>query len=184
LNTHPTREQTTLKELQRSTTFLSNPAKQPMTLHAVELPSEFAQEVGDRGLLPLCIRYYDDAVREVGSQVIYVSHSGLVSDALTAARKHNRPEWGITGPLRVLEVVESRLHKLFAPDAMVRSMACFSKSNIFYHCLRVESDIDAESMPDGHKLIEIFHCDRQSQQAFAQPLLLTTAPGEPRRWMN
>merc|ERR1719437_332874 len=33
-------------------------------------------------------------------------------------------------------------------------------------------------MSENHSLIEIYHCDRQSQQAFAQPVLLSVAPGE------
>eukprot|EP00435_Cladocopium_sp_Y103_P065597 s17_g27.t1 len=36
---------------------------------------------------------------------------------------------------------------------------------------------DQEPAP-GQRLIEIFHCDRSSQQAFAQPFLLLVAPGE------
>merc|ERR1712151_1010796 len=69
------------------------------------------------------------------------------------------------------------MHKMYKPDTPVRSLACFGKSNIFYHCLRIEAD-DAARMPDGHELVEIFHCDRQSQQAFGQPMLFVCAVGE------
>jgi len=40
----------------------------------------------------------------------------------------------------------------------------------------VEADSDVGG--EGRLLTEIYHCDRQSQQAFAQPLLLGVAPGE------
>jgi len=178
LNSHTMRnEQTTLKDLQRNTSYLSAPTKRPLSLHAVELPPQLGRQALERGLCPLCLRFYDDAVRETGSQVIAVPSSGTVQDVLLEAKKHVQSDWGVTGNLRLLEVVESRLHKLCKPETLVRSLACFSKSNIFYHCLRVEAD-DAGTMPEGHKLIEIFHCDRQSQQAFAQPLLLAVTPSE------
>jgi len=178
LNAHTIRNETTLKELQRTTTYLSAPAKRPLALHAVELPPHLGRQALERGLCTFCVRFYDDQVREVGSCVIAGPSSGTVQDVLAEAKRCANPEWGFaTGPLRVLEVVESRLHKLCKPDMMIRSLSCSSKSNIFYHCLRIEPDTDA-GMPEGSKLMEIFHCDRQSQQAFAQPLLLALAPGE------
>lgn len=183
LNTHTVRsEQTTLKELQRTTGYLAPLASggrrpAPLTLHAVELPFQPGREVFDRGLCPLCVRFFDSQVREVGSQIITVPNNGTVQDIINEASKHATPQWGITGPLRVLEVAEGRLHRHYRPDAPVRSLACFNRSNIFYHCLRVEADTDA-NMPEGHVLLEIYHCDRQSQQAFAQPLLVPVSPGE------
>jgi len=179
LNSHTLRnEQVTLKELQRTSSYLSSPAKRPLALHAVSLPAQLGRQAADRGLNPVCVRFYDDAVREVGSQILLVWNTGTVADLLAEAKKHVQAEWGLNGPLRVLEVVDSRLHKIYRPEAQLRSMACFSKFNIFYHCVRIEADAEGESLPEGSKLIEIFHCDRQSQQAFAQPLLLAAAPGE------
>jgi len=61
------------------------------------------------------------------------------------------------------------------PDHPVRGLACFCRANIFFHCVRIEAD--QEPAP-GQRLIEIFHCDRSSQQAFAQPFLLLVPPGE------
>jgi len=179
LNTHHMRtEQTTLKDLQRTTSYLSAPAKRPLSLHAVEFPFQLGRDVLDREKCPLCLRFFDNAVREVGSEVVAVPSNGTVHDVLLEAKKHLKPEWGMSGTLRVLEVVDSRLHKLYRPDAPLRSMACFSKSNIFYHCLRIEADPESASTGDTQNLMEIFHCDRQSQQAFAQPLLMAVAPGE------
>merc|ERR1711959_826736 len=50
-----------------------------------------------------------------------------------------------------------------------------SRTNIFFHCLRVEAE---EDVPADHELVEIFHCDRQTVQAFGQPFLLPVLPGE------
>jgi hypothetical protein len=154
---------------------VSSPTKKPLVLHAVEVPcGKNISFIGERSLAPFCVRFYDDAVREVGSCIVAVPNNGIVSDIIDEARKKLDPAWGITGTLRVLEVIESRLHKLYRPDALVRSMACFNKANIFYNCLRIEADRE----PQEQKLFEIFHCDRQSQQAFAQPFLLAVTPGE------
>jgi hypothetical protein len=126
-----------------------------------------------------CVRFYDDAVREVGSTVISVPISGTVQDILVEAKRYLQPSWGISGALRLLEVVECRLHKQHRPDTPVRSLLCFNKANFLYHCLRVEADPESSAgLPDSRQALEIFHCDRQSQQAFAQPLLLLVAPGE------
>jgi len=144
----------------------------------VELPLQLSRQPLDRGLCALCVRFYDDAVREVGSQIVFAPNSGTVKDVLTEAKKHIQAEWGLNGDLRVLEVVDSRLHKLYRPDSLIRSLACVNKPNVFYHCLRIELDTDAEKTPENGKLIEIFHCDRQSQQAFAQPFFLAAQPGE------
>jgi len=152
--------------------YITSPAKKPLILHAVEAP-HCTGKTFERGLAPFCLRFYDDAVREVGSCIITVSNNGLVSDIIEEAQKKLDPKWGIAGALRVLEVSESRLYKLHRPDTSVRTLACYNKSNIFYNCLRIEADTD----PAG-KCAEIYHCDRQSQQAFAQPLLLALAPGE------
>lgn len=183
LNTHNVRsEPTTLKDLQRtaylpsSNTGSRKPA--PLALHAVELPFAPGKEVFERGLCPLCVRFFDTQIREVGNKIITVPNHGTVQDIINEAGNHLKPEWGISGPLRVLEVADGRLHKHYRPDASVRTLSCFSRSNIFYHCLRVEADAEAAHMPEGHALLEIYHCDRQSQQAFAQPILLAVGPGE------
>jgi len=177
LNPHTLRsEAPTLKDLQRTTSYLSS-TKRPLTLHALELPPGFSRQTTERNACPLCVRFYDDSVREVGSQIVFVPNTGTISDLLVEAKKHIQAEWGLSGPLRVMEVVDSRLHKLYRPETLVRSLVCFNKANVFFHCLRIETDSELEHSHDG-KLIEIFHCDRQSQQAFAQPLLLVAQPGE------
>jgi hypothetical protein len=107
-----------------------------------------------------------------------VPNDGSIKDVLAEAKKYLQPEWGISGPLRALEVSESRIIKQYRPDHPVRGLACFNKANIFFHCVRVEADPDSAALPADHRVMEIFHCDRSSQQAFAQPLLLSIAPGE------
>ncbi|CAJ1459812.1 unnamed protein product [Effrenium voratum] len=176
LNAPPTREQTTLKELQRSLSYLSTTSKRQLTLHAVELPFQPGGQVLEKGLCPLCVRFFDDSVREVGNEVIFVPNDGNVADVLAEAQRHLKPEWGIAGPLRALECMDSRLHKVYRPDHPVRGLACFSRANIFYHCVRVEADHDAPGA--GQRLMEISHCDRSSQQAFGQPLLMRVTSGE------
>lgn len=175
LNTPSMREQTTLKELQRQLSYLSTTSKRQLTLHVVELTFQPGGTILDKGLCPLCIRFFDDRVREVGSEVIFVPNDGNVQDVLTEAQRHLKPEWGITGSLRALECADSRLHKVYRPDHPVRGLACFCRANIFFHCVRIEAD---QELTPGQRLIEIFHCDRSSQQAFAQPFLLLVAPGE------
>lgn len=180
LNAHTIRtEQTTLKDLQRSAMYISTPTKKPLSLHAVELPFQPGRQVAARDMCPVCVRFYDEAVREVGSCIIVVPNTGTVQDILVEAKKQLQPDWGIQGSsLRCLEVTDGRLHKLYRPDATVRSLACFGKSNIFFHCLRVESDADSLNLAESQRLVEIFHTDRQSQQAFAQPFLMPVAVGE------
>jgi len=176
LNLHTARsEETTLKDLQRSALYVSTQAKKPLRLHAVELPFQPGRQVFERDLSPLCVRFYDDAVREVGSCVIAVSNNGNIQDVINVAKDHLKPEWGIRGNLRVLEVAESRVHKVYRAETPVRQLLCFGKNNIFFHCLRVEVDSELQ---DGQKPIEIYHCDRQSVAAFAQPVLLAVSPGE------
>ncbi|CAE7645949.1 UBP12, partial [Symbiodinium pilosum] len=172
----PSRDQATLKELQRNLSYLSSTSKRQLTLHAVELPFQPGGRVLEKGLCPLCIRFFDDAVREVGSEVIFVPNDGNISDVLSEAQGLLKPEWGISGPLRALEVSESRLHKLYRPDQPVRGLACFSRANIFYNSVRIEAD--RENLGTGQRLMEIFHCDRSSQQAFAMPLLMTVTNAE------
>merc|ERR1712187_238235 len=150
-------------------------AKQPLRLHVVELPFQPGRQVFERNMVPLCVRFYDDAVREVGSAVIAVSNSGTIADVINQSKDSIKAEWGITGSLRVLEVAESRIHKVYRPEAQVRSLLCCGKTNIFFNCLRVEADPE---VPPDQKLQEIYHCDRLSSVAFAQPLLLAVAPGE------
>lgn len=175
LNGHSSRgEQATLKELQRTAFFLSSPSKK-LTLHAVELAWRPGQDFMAQGLCPLCVRFYDDVVREIGCRIIRLSNDNTMADLLAEAKKHVLPEWGMTGPLRVLEVQDSRVQVILRPEQTVRTLTCFNKSNIFYYCLRVEV---APPVPEGHSLQEIFHSDRQSQQAFAQPFLVALAPGE------
>lgn len=172
LNAHTTRsEQTTLRDLQCSAPYVATPAKKPLSLHAVQLPIQ-----PERTHCLVCARFFDDAVREVGSCVISVPAAGTIQDVLTEAKKHLQPEWGITGPLRVLEIIDCRLHKHHRPETRLATVSCASRGNLFYHCLRIEAD--PELAGADNKLAEIFHCDRQSQQAFAQPLLLALAPGE------
>lgn len=128
----------------------------------------------------LCIRFYDEAVREMGSALVVVPTSGTVQDVLAQAQESLNADWGITGPWRVLEVVESRISKICKPDLPVGSLACSTKNNFFYHSLRVETDDTPEGAEpmDGGKLIEIYHLDRHSHQAFAQPFLMRVAQGE------
>jgi hypothetical protein len=188
LNDRPVRsEQTTLKELHRSCSYLASaqggrrPA--PLALHAVQLPYPLGAEAqpapGSQGtsICHLCLRFFDAAVREVGSKIITLPAERTIENVIVEAQRNLAWEWGISGPLRVLEVSEGRLHRHYRSDAPLRSLALFSRSNIFYHCLRVEADPDS-NLPDGHTLLEIYHCDRQSQQAFGQPILLAVAPGE------
>jgi len=184
LNTHNvSTPQTQLKELHRtaylpSSTSPGSRRPTPLNIHAVELPFSPGSDVFERQLCPLCVRFFDTSVREVGNKIITVPNHGTVQDIINEANQHLKPEWGLSGPLRVLEVTEGRLHKNYRPDTPVRTLACFSRSNIFYHSLRVEADVESSMMSDKHVLMEIYHCDRQSQQAFAQPLLLAIAPGE------
>jgi len=176
---------TTLKDLHLQRTLAPAGKKSlSLSLHAVELPPAVSQQAADR--CPLCIRFFDDSVREVGCTVVTVSETSTMKEVLAEAAQHLRPEWGIAPPLRALEVADGRLHKLWRPEMPVRSrehasesLACFNKANILYHCLRVEADGDAvRAAAQGHRMIEIFHSDRQSQQAFAQPILIPVAAGE------
>lgn len=173
---------TTLKELQRGTMFVTQPSKKPLVLHAVEVPLQTMREVLDRNLMPMCIRFFDDAVREVGSEIILLNAVGSVyADVIDQAQRlvQQRGEWGMTGPLRCLEVSEARLSKICDPKSfLVRGQSSLAKSNIFYHSLRIEADPDSGSITERRKLVEIFHCDRQSQCAFAQPMLLLVELGE------
>jgi hypothetical protein len=176
LNAHASRtEATTLKEIQRSAMYIAAPSKKPLTFHAVELPFPSAR-TQDRGLVPFCIRFFDDSVREMGNAVVMVADSGTVGDILSEARKHIDPEWGITGQLRLLEVADSRLHKVYPVSAPIRSLLCYGRPNIFYHSLRAEAD--SESSAGSASLVEIYHTDRSSGQAFCQPFLLSLSPGE------
>lgn len=182
LNFHTGRtEQTTLKDVQRSVMYASVSTKKPLNFHVVELPFQPGPQLFDRNMCPLCVRFFDDATREVGSAVVLVPNGGTVQDVLLEAEKQLKPEWGITLPLRLMECPDSRLHEIYKPDAPVRTLLCFTKSNIFYHCLRVEADPESAHLAtptnDGH-LMEIFHSDRQSLQAFGQPFLLSVTPGE------
>eukprot|EP00928_Gymnodinium_smaydae_P087335 TRINITY_DN71608_c0_g1_i1.p1 TRINITY_DN71608_c0_g1~~TRINITY_DN71608_c0_g1_i1.p1 ORF type:complete len:1266 (-),score=243.44 TRINITY_DN71608_c0_g1_i1:366-3662(-) len=172
-------EQTTLKDVQRSVMYATVATKKPLNFHAVQLPVQPDHNIYDRSMCPLCLRFFDDATREVGNTTILASSNGTVADVLAEAEKHIQPEWNITGSLRVMEVVDSRVHEIYKPDVPIRSLLCFTKSNMFYHCLRIEADPEAAvTGKDGKKILEIFHCDRQSQQSFGQPFLLSVTPGE------
>ena len=175
LNTPPIREQTTLKELQRSLSYLSTNSKRQLTLHVVELPFQPGGAILQQGLCPLCIRFFDDRVCEVGSEVIFVPNDGNVQDVLAEAQRHLKPEWGISSPLRAIECADARVNKVYRPDHPVRGLASYCRGNIFFHCLRIEAD---QVGTPGQRLMEIFHCDRASQQAFGQPLLMMIAAGE------
>merc|ERR1711972_1226023 len=85
MNTHTSRTEQTLKDLQRTAGYLANtttdtrrPAQ--ITLHAVELPFQLGRDVVDRGNCPFCIRFFDSAVREVGSCIVTVPNAGTVAD--------------------------------------------------------------------------------------------------------
>jgi hypothetical protein len=170
-------DQLTLKDLQRTSMYMSTTQKKPLVLHAVEVPMPEEKSLA-QGFCPFCVRFFDDAVREVGSVIVAVENLATVNDVVVEARKRMDKDWAIDGNLRVLEVTEGRLQTLCRPHMLktmeVRRLFCYSKANIFYNCLRIE----AESEPEDQSLVEIFHCDRQSQQAFAQPLLLYLARGE------
>lgn len=169
-------DQPTLKELLRMQMHASSGRRQ---LHAVELPPELGPQVFSPDQVPLCIRFFDSAVREVGCVVIVMPVTATVADVLKEVSKpqHLQPQWGIAGPLRVLEVSDGRLLRIHGPEAGVHAFACCNRSNIFYNCLRVEADTEA-NLPAGHELLEIYHCDRQSQVPFGQPVLLAVAKGE------
>eukprot|EP00929_Paragymnodinium_shiwhaense_P086804 TRINITY_DN4722_c0_g1_i1.p1 TRINITY_DN4722_c0_g1~~TRINITY_DN4722_c0_g1_i1.p1 ORF type:complete len:1338 (-),score=356.76 TRINITY_DN4722_c0_g1_i1:238-4086(-) len=177
LNSGNIRNDSSFKEVQNNIGGLSlgssSQAKKQLVLHAVTPFGQAAQNC-----VFVCLRYFDDAVREVGSEVIQVPQTATMADVLAEAKRYLQPEWGITGPLRVLEVGDSRDSKLFKPEHPVRSHLGFGKQNIFFNCLRVEADPDSASLGETAKLVEIFHCDRASQQAFGQPFLMAVEPGE------
>merc|ERR1712032_1700676 len=109
-------DQTTLKELQRSAMYISAPTKKPLTLHAVEL--EPSIRLGyDASVCPLCVRFFDDAVVEIGSCIVNVPANSSAQDVISEAKEHIPSSWGMSGPLRLLEVVDSRLHRLYRADA-------------------------------------------------------------------
>jgi hypothetical protein len=178
LNTHAMRNEQMLKDLQRNAIYMSSSNKRASALHAVELPFQPGRQVFEKNLCPLCVRFYDDAVREVGSAIITVPNSGTAADVLAEAKKHLQEDWGIRGALRLLEIADCRLHRNYRPETPVSQFLCFNKPNIFFHSLRVEADDMAGQSDPNVKHIEIFHCDRQSQLAFAQPLLLPVLADE------
>lgn len=181
LNLHAGRsEQTTLKDIHRSVSYGTSATKKPLDLHCVELPFQADLQLLDRDICPLVVRYFDDATREVGCTVLMLHRGGTVKDLLADASKQLKPEWGIEGPLRLLEVSDGRIFEIYRQETAIRSLQCLTKGNIFYHSLRVEADPEGalRSQPNEGKLLDIFHCDRQSQQVFGQPFLLNAAPGE------
>eukprot|EP00927_Polykrikos_kofoidii_P048381 TRINITY_DN4266_c0_g1_i1.p1 TRINITY_DN4266_c0_g1~~TRINITY_DN4266_c0_g1_i1.p1 ORF type:complete len:1211 (-),score=249.41 TRINITY_DN4266_c0_g1_i1:146-3778(-) len=175
LNAHGVRSETTLVGLQSSPACAATLGKKPLVVHAVELPA--VPQADQRTLRQVCVRFFDDAVREVGSAILPVSETGTVGDILAEAKNHLQPEWGISAPLRALEVSDCRLHRVYKPEVSVRALLGYARQNIFFHSLRVEADTDVD-MAEGTKVIELYHCDRASQQAFAQPVLLPLEAGE------
>ncbi|CAE7717255.1 UBP12 [Symbiodinium sp. CCMP2592] len=169
----------TLKDIQRYAPYVS-PAggKKPLNLHAVEMPYRAGADGLDSNLWAFGVRFFDSAVREVGSAICYVNPgSGTVEDLLRAAEPHIEPDWKISGPLRAMEVIDG-MATLWRPTEPLRSLHCYGKYNVLYHAVRIEADPDTASMSPDDRLIEVYHCDRSSQQAFGQPLFLPAAPGE------
>jgi len=164
-------EPLTLKELQVSAMYTTTPnSASRLGLHGVTLP--FPPGIPP---LPVCVRYFDDVVREVGSVVFQVPASGTVRDILAEATKKCPPNLNLSTPFRLMEVVDSRIHKVCPPEMPVQNLFCFNKANLLYHCLRVESVGRNE---ENKHVVEIYHCDRQSLQAFGQPMLLPLMSGE------
>lgn len=169
----------TLKDIQRYAPYVS-PAggKKPLNLHAVEMPYRAGADGLDSNLWAFGVRFFDSAVREVGSAICYVNPgSGTVEDLLRAAEPLIEPEWKISGPLRAMEVIDG-MATLWRPTEPLRSLHCYGKYNVLYHAVRIEADPDTATMSPDDRLIEVYHCDRSSQQAFGQPLFLPAAPGE------
>jgi len=175
LNTTPAR--TSLKDIQRAAPYVSPTAgKKPLNLHAVEMPFEPRPESLEHGTVPICLRFFDSAVREVGSEIVYAPSSGTVQDLLNLAAQVIQPEWNISQPLRALEVSDGRLLKFYRPEQPLRTLSMSAKANLLFHCIRIEADRDNDFQED--RLLEVFHCDRTSQQAFGHPLLIAASPGE------
>merc|ERR1719321_1003848 len=99
-----------------------------------------------------------------------------VADVIEEARKQIDPKWGLRGNLRVFEVSDGRLQRIHSPEHSVRSLNTFNRRNVFFNCLRIE--VGDNDPPSHQTFMEIFHCDRQSQQAFGQPLLMPLSAGE------
>jgi len=169
----------TLKDIQRCAPYVS-PAggKKPLNLHAVEMPIRPGTESLESNMWAFGVRFFDSAVREVGSAICTVNAAtGTVEDLLRAAEPHIEPEWKISGPLRAMEVIDG-MATLWRPTDPLRNLHCYRKDNILYHAVRIEADLDAATMSQDDRLIEVYHCDRSSQQAFGQPLFLPAVPGE------
>lgn len=175
LPTHPQRQ--TLKEMQRHAPYVpASAGKKPLSVHVVEMPFRPGADGCDPNWA-FGVRFFDSAVREVGSAMCILNFNSTVQDLLTAVAPKIQPEWKISGPLRAMEVIDG-LATLYRTTDLLRNLQCSAKLNILYHAIRVEADLDTESMsPDDH-LIEVYHCDRSSQQAFGQPFFLPAAPGE------
>ncbi|CAE7220777.1 UBP12 [Symbiodinium pilosum] len=169
----------TLKDIQRYAPYVS-PAggKKPLNLHAVEMPFRPGADGLDSNFWAFGVRFFDSAVREVGSAICYVNvATGTVEDLLRAAEPHIEPDWKISGPLRAMEVIDG-MATLWRPTDPLRTLNCYGKYNVLYHAVRIEADLDTASMSPEDRLVEVYHCDRSSQQAFGQPLFLPAAPGE------
>eukprot|EP00930_Biecheleria_cincta_P020154 TRINITY_DN1521_c0_g2_i1.p1 TRINITY_DN1521_c0_g2~~TRINITY_DN1521_c0_g2_i1.p1 ORF type:complete len:1276 (+),score=244.07 TRINITY_DN1521_c0_g2_i1:218-3829(+) len=176
LNSVPSR--TSLKDIQRAAPYVSPVGgKKPLNLHVVEMPFRPGPDGLDSGFVAIGVRFFDSMVREVGSEVLVLNVAGTVQDLLQQASGMIQADWGISGPLCALEVADGRVHKQHRPSDPLRSLSCFGKSNILYHCVRVEADVDINSV-DETRLIEVYHLDRSSQQAFGHPLLIQASPGE------
>ncbi|CAJ1426372.1 unnamed protein product [Effrenium voratum] len=165
---------TILKDIQRLAPYVpASAGKKPLNVHAVEMPFRPGVEPPEWAF---GVRFFDSAVREVGSAICVLNANGTVEDLLTAVAPKIQPEWNITGPLRAMEVIDG-LANVYRPQTLLRTLHCYGKFNMLYHCIRVEADPGAGMPPDQH-LVEVHHCDRSSQQAFGQPLFLPAAPGE------
>eukprot|EP00913_Durusdinium_trenchii_P035565 g33282.t1 len=183
-------------EMQRHAPYVpASAGKKPLSVHVVEMPFRPGADGCDPNWA-FGVRFFDSAVREVGSAMCILNFNSTI-----------QPEWKISGPLRAMEVIDG-LATLYRTTDLLRNLQCSAKLNILYHAIRVEADLDTESIypsfekdvlptrrqhPDSiltfnhsgsavtcqdDHLIEVYHCDRSSQQAFGQPFFLPAAPGE------
>ena len=169
----------TLKEIQRHAPYVPATAgRKPLSVHVVEMPFRPGAEGYDSKRWAFGVRFFDSAVREVGSTTCILNGSSTVEDLLETVAPQIQPEWKISAPLRVMEVIDG-IATVYRPSDLLRNFQCSSKLNLLYHAIRVEEDPDA-TVSNGlmENLVEVYHCDRSSQQAFGQPFFLPAVPGE------
>lgn len=169
----------TLKEIQRHAPYVpTGQGKKPLSVHVVEMPFRPGAEGYESKDWAFCVRFFDSAVREVGSATLILDSNSTVEELLAAVSPKIQPEWNINGPLRVMEVIDG-IATLYRPSDSLRSLQCSSKLNLLYHSIRMEAKEEADSVLGGpmENLIEVYHCDR-SGQAFGQPFFLPAVPGE------